>query len=79
VSGTLSPAEQNAVVTVTYSYGDPKLGPQAITDTVVTDAKGDYQDTVKASVAGPWTTVASFAGDQQLQASTAPGCTTSVQ
>ncbi len=78
VTGATDPALSSVPITVTYTYTDPKLGPQTIAHQIVTDAQGNYSDKVDASVAGPWTSQAAFAGDPSHQPSSSTACTTTV-
>jgi hypothetical protein len=79
ITGTLSPAQAGATVSVRYTRPDQAT----FTDTVTTDANGGWSDTIvpgdfSQRNTGDWTIQASYAGDSTHAASTAAACTVNV-
>ncbi len=66
VTGSISPAVDNATITLTYTKPDATT----LVRTVTSSADGSYIDTVTPDLAGSWTVKASWAGNDIYLGST---------
>jgi hypothetical protein len=78
ITGTLTPALAGAQITLTYTH--QTQGPlETITNTVTTDATGNYTDTSTIpNDVGQWNVTASYPGDSTHAPATSQTCTTAV-
>lgn len=68
VVGVLSPAQDGVNVTLTYEVPDGTI----ISRTVLTGPDGEYNDTYRPDLVGPWSVRASWAGDWETEGAGSP-------
>ncbi|MFQ6086120.1 MAG: Ig-like domain-containing protein, partial [Candidatus Bathyarchaeia archaeon] len=71
VSGTIEPARSGATVTLAYTQPDGT----PVTREVITDASGNFSDTIPSDQHGNWTVTASWEGDLYYTGSQSPSTT----